>query len=163
VRRIIGIDPGLTGGIAALDVDGDQLVLVGALATPTLTTRRNGKVALDYDVRAMYRVLADLVGDAPATCVIVLEQVSTRPEEHRGRVLQTGKGWGLWRGLIGCFAVEYQAAVPQVWKKRQQLIGLGKQASVLRAKEKFPALARLTRTQHGIAEAALIAATMAGR
>lgn len=158
MKRVIGIDPGLYGGVVAIDADGDDQQIVAAFATPLLTGMRKGKAIRDYDVRAMYNVLCDVVYGAPNRPVlIVLERASTRPGQHAQAVLRTGEGYGLWRGLAHAFPVVIQYVLPQVWKRRACLIHADKRASVGRAKERFPALARLTATQHGIAEAALIA------
>jgi crossover junction endodeoxyribonuclease RuvC len=161
MRRVIGIDPGITGGIAALDIQGDTVEVVCATATPTCVGTRNRKPVPDYDVRAMYRLLADLVENAPCSCMVILERATTRPAQHAAAVLRTGEGWGLWRGIIGTLGCEYVCVQPAVWKRRANLLHTDKKASVLRAKDRFPALASLTASQHGIADAVLIAATAA--
>src|SRR4030095_9646569 len=56
--RLVGVDPGLSGAIAALDLhhDGELPVLVSVVPTPTLTYSTRKKTRRDYDVPAMYRM-----------------------------------------------------------------------------------------------------------
>jgi len=159
MRRVIGIDPGLTGGVAALDVFESGRIACSAFEpTPTLPAMRNRKLGTDFDVRGMYTLLRRLVANSPqGLCIVVLERASTRPGQHASSVLRTGEGFGLWRGLVAALDVRVQYVTPKTWKTRAQLLHADKKASVLRAKERFPELAELRASQHGIAEAALIA------
>jgi crossover junction endodeoxyribonuclease RuvC len=162
-RRVIGIDPGLTGGVVALDVDGEHVKVVGVRATPLLIGMRNKKPCNEYDVRAMHDLLADWVCDFNVgPVVVVLERASARPGQGVASMFRTGEGYGIWRGLIAAFPVEILLTSPQTWKRRMNLLGADKRASVLRAKEKFPQLATLKASEHGLAEAALIAAMGVG-
>jgi crossover junction endodeoxyribonuclease RuvC len=161
VRRYIGIDPGITGGIAAIDVNGGAVMqLVCAQATPTLPGMRRKKLVPDYDVRAMYTLVAELVESQPeGGCIAILERAGARPGQGVSSTWRTGEGFGLWKGLLAAFAIQVVYVTPNVWKQRANLIHADKRASVLRAKDTFPQLARLKASEHGIAEAALIAFT----
>ena len=58
MRRIVGIDPGLAGGLGVLDLDGAGHFLGVALhRTPTLTIHRGKKARVEYDVPAMFELL----------------------------------------------------------------------------------------------------------
>jgi hypothetical protein len=163
MRRVIGIDPGITGGVVALDISNDGHISVPfALATPTAIGMRCRRAVNEYDPRAMYLLLKELVDHAPGRCTVVLERASTRPGLAAQAVFRTGEGFGLWRGIIATLNVTTFMLTPQAWKRKQNLLHSDKRASVLCAKDKLPQLATLTATQHGIAEAALIAATAAG-
>jgi crossover junction endodeoxyribonuclease RuvC len=150
---VVGIDPGLAGGVAYLLVD-ERGAVVGAQLheTPTVVVRRGMRSRREYDVRAMWRLLRDTV---PVPSEIVIESAGARPRQGIASTFRTGYGAGLWLGLAAARELPYRIVQPQVWKRACGLLGASKPASRLRAAELVPSVRVFT---DGTAEALLIAA-----
>lgn len=156
--RVVGIDPGLTGGLALLDLGGPG---IGArlVRTPSLMVRTRQHTRRQYDVPAMWRALCELTGDDPRTEVLVaLERSGARPNQGLASTWQTGVGFGLWHGLCAARQVAVVLVAPQSWKRHHGLLGTDKRASRLRAAERFPLLGPFSAADEGPAEALLLAA-----
>jgi hypothetical protein len=183
MRRLIGIDPGLAGGLGVLDLGERGEVLGVALhRTPTLTIRRGRKARVEYDMPAMRKLLDDCchhrrsigveAGLTPAALrglervpvELMLEEQQAMPAALRGRnqggrsTFRTGLGYGLWLGLVVAAGVPYQTVRPATWKKHHGLLGADKRASRLRCAQRFPALGAIAAKDEGPAEALLLAA-----
>jgi crossover junction endodeoxyribonuclease RuvC len=158
VGCVVGIDPGLAGGVAVVLVD-EHGAVVGAQLheTPTVVVRRGKRTRREYDVRAMWRLLRDAV---PVPSEIVVESAGARPRQGVASTFRTGYGAGLWRGLAAAREVPYRIVLPQVWKRAFGLQGASKPASRLRAAEIAPSVPVFT---DGTAEALLIGAFGARR
>ena len=171
MRRIIGIDPGLAGGLGVLDLGDQGEVLAAALVrTPTLTLRRGKKERVEYDIPAMRTALTAAIDGRAAMIAdvdVVLEEQQAMPATLRGRkqggrsTFRTGLGYGLWLGLVVAARVRYQTVRPATWKRAHGLVGADKKASRLRCGERFPALAPVKHKDEGPAEALLLAAAIA--
>lgn len=141
MTTIIGIDPGLSGGIAVLR-DGE------ATAHPMPATEAD-----------LWQLLVS-VGE-PATCFV--EKVSSSPQMGVVSAFKFGRSVGLIH--MACIAAGYRVeyVTPQKWQRAMGLIvtgrGLGqgdtakKNRNKARAQELFPQL----RITHKIADALLIA------
>jgi len=155
----IGIDPGLSGAVVAVD-DAVDSPIVYWRDTPTVQLAK-GKVKRDYAVTEMRKLLQQLPGGA----TVFLEQQQAFPGQGVSSTFQTGRGFGLWEGLLAgqaCFP--YETVRPVAWQ-RVMLAGVngeGKARSLLRAGQLFPELP-LTRPRgrkpcmDGRSDAALIA------
>ena len=142
---IVGIDPGKSGGIALIDMNGS---LVDSQRMPIL---KHGKRDL-VDTAALYDWL-----DARRASVIVLEQVNAMPGQgsvsmfNFGRHTGSVEGWALSQGC------KVQWVTPQKWKKHFNL-SKDKRASLDRARLDFGEDDRWkVLANDGIAEAGLIA------
>jgi len=168
-RRFIGVDPGLSGGVAVLELAGTGRT-VRLFRTPVVVVRKRGVKRREYDVPAMLLELADACDgygmreSSGIPAVIALELVSARPApgargQGGGRVaaFRLGVGFGLWHGL----AIGLQRPVcfvpPAVWKRYAGLIGCDKAASRLKAAELYPEVGPLKAADEGPAEALLLA------
>src|SRR4029450_7882603 len=101
--RLVGIDPGLSGAVAAIDLHqgGELPALVSVVPTPTLTYTTRKKTRRDYDVPAMYRLL--VVAHSPADVQVAgvyLERQGPRPLQGVTSTFSTGVGVGLCLCLI---------------------------------------------------------------
>jgi len=163
MRRYIGVDPGLTGGLAVLDLLDDAALVAGLRRTPRVEITRNGKRRLDYDPPAMRALLAEAIDGGPSIhCVEVgLEAQGARPGQGVASTYRTGLGFGLWLGLLVAARVPYRIVTPQAWKRHAGLLGADKRASRLRAQERFPSLGAIPPADEGPAEALLLAAYLA--
>jgi hypothetical protein len=166
--RYVGIDPGLAGGLAVLELGSDGARRAVALTrTPVaIVHRRGGAEVREYDVPAMLFELLAACGSGP--CAIVLERLGPRPPargggQGRGTVsaFRSGVGVGLWHALAVTTNRPVHFVTPMAWKRHHGLLGTDKVASRLRAAERFPELGRLRAVDEGPAEALLMAAWLA--
>ena len=147
---IVGIDPGMSGGVAVLAPDGTLQALHD---TPMLTLKVARGTKQEYDIPGLCALLASYAG--PQAHVII-EEAQAMPGQGTRSMFQVGLGMGVWLGILAALALPHTRVRPQVWKKA---LGLGKdkEASRLRAMQLFPR-AELRRTKdHGRAEALLLA------
>ena len=139
---ILGIDPGKSGAIAALTLDGDLLwvedrtPLTGAAIGTWLAER--------------------LHGENVVTCWV--ERVHAMPKQGVTSVWTFGEGYGALLGALGALAIRVEHVTPGVWKRAAGL-NADKTASRQRASERWPADAPLFKRvkDDGRAEACLIA------
>jgi len=160
--RLLGIDPGLDGAFAILDLhqDGQLPHLLSVTGTPTLwyTTTRAKKRRRDYDVVCMHGMLAAACTPAPVTIGgVYLERQGARPGQGVTSTFSTGMGFGLWRGLVIGAGLPLVTVQPQVWRRGCGL-GKGKAASLRVVLERFPTQFPAHLRRHdGAADAVLLA------
>lgn len=131
----IGIDPGLSGGIAKLNYDGT--FLSAEKMPPT--------------ERDIYDALAALDG-GPETAMI--EKVSASPQMGVTSAFTFGKGYGGLRMALTASGIPFDEVTPQRWQKAMQcLTGGDKNVSKRRAQQLFPQV----KVTHAIADALIIA------
>jgi len=151
---IIGIDPGLEGGIAAIR-DGMKDVT----DIPTITRQKTKGTKREYNISAMREMLKDFKRlKMEVRCA--LESVHAMPKQGVSSMFSMGEGLGIWKGLLTGLEIPFELITPQKWKS-EMLNGTGhdKEASRLRAIQLFPALAEALKLKkdHGKAEALLLA------
>lgn len=107
----IGIDPGLDGGIASIEpknrVSLEKIILH---KTPVIGGR-------DYDIQAMRSILNEyqvIESDMFAT----IENQISMPGQGLTSTLQTGKGFGIWLGLLAGMSVSYQVVSARQWQSK---------------------------------------------
>lgn len=139
---VIGVDPGLKGGIAVLN--DNQLVLIDDM--PVVDKQTNAAL------------LADFARRWPGALVAV-EVQQAMPAQGRSSTLKTGKGWGTILGVFTALGHRVVDVRSQEWKPSFRLKGKDKEASRAYAIRLWPerseAFAR--KRDEGRAEAALIA------
>lgn len=163
MRRVVGIDPGLAGGLAIVDLYADgALARVVLHRTPTARVRHGRGFRREYDVAAMRVLIAGTI-DGTAVPHVAIERQGARPGQGVVSTFRTGLGFGLWWGIVAGAALPYSLVIPGPWKRYFGLIGLDKPASRLRAQEQFPQLGVLRPVDEGCAEAALLALYVARR
>jgi crossover junction endodeoxyribonuclease RuvC len=150
----IGIDPGLTGAVAAIDGAGHLLRLAD---TPTLVVRSGRKDRNEYQLGEMVDILlpySDQRGDAFAA----IEAVNAFPGQGVTSMFRLGYGLGLWEGITAALGISLEKVQPQRWKKTM-LNGMGKLkgAAMLKAQRLFPTAELRLKKHEGRAEALLIA------
>ena len=106
MTRILGIDPGLSGGWALIDGDAR---LLDAGNFPTRQTRKNGKASTQLDGSA----LADVLGACRDTDAFV-EAVSSRPRQ--AGQFQFGINCGMIHGILHAHGTPFELVAPAVWK-----------------------------------------------
>ena len=145
---ILGIDVGISGGIALLD--GDKLVEVRDM--PTVSKVVNGKKKRRIDARALYEIVANQDIDYG-----FVEIVNAMPNQGVSSMFAFGQASGIAEGVCASVTPNVTGVRPQTWKKYFKL-GSDKTSSRELAIEKWPDQAdRFQRIKDdGRAEAALI-------
>ena len=152
---VLGVDPGKTGGLALVEVDGvGRIDVRHAMRTPTMQVR--AKVALD-GMEAFVR-FGGRAGLPKA--VGVVELVHAMPRQGVSSSFQFGRMFGGVEVLVHCLCDRVEYVAPNVWKKAMGLSS-SKRASLdlatrmlgQEAADKWWPLMK----DEGVAEAALIA------
>jgi len=149
----IGIDPGLSGAVAALDAEG-RLLWVEDI--PTVKPEK--KTA--YDVAGMVDLL--LRSEGATVCI---EQAQGMPGQGITSTFRIGEGFGLWRGMVAALRMPLLTVRPATWQKALfKGVATGsttKEKSVSLAMQLFPGIAltpgRCRKPKDGRSDAALIA------
>jgi len=127
---VLGIDPGLSGGIAFL---GDNFP-PRAVDMPVLTVK-GAKTKRVIDAAALTALLKTLPTDTQA----VVEDVHAMPGQGVVSVFSFGKGAGIVIGVLAALGIPYTEISPTTWKKAvMRGMGREKEAAILRASQLFP-------------------------
>jgi crossover junction endodeoxyribonuclease RuvC len=140
---ILGIDPGLDGGIAI--IDGSHIELLETIPTE----KKTGFIKRQVDAQKLsniLRVYPDLV--------CYLEGVASRPGQGVASVFSFGDTYGAIRGVLGALNIPVYTVSPSKWKKALEVSS--KEDSLKASKDLFP-LVSFKKKDHNIAEALLIA------
>ena len=140
---ILGIDPGLDGGLAILD--GSSIELLETI--PTM--KKTGFIKRQVDAQKLsniLRVYPDLV--------CYLEGVASRPGQGVASVFSFGDTYGCIRGVLGALNIPIYTVTPSKWKKAIEVSS--KEDSLKASKDLFPSV-NFRKKDHNIAEALLIA------
>ncbi len=148
---VVGIDPGVNGGLALLTAAGDLLDVVDM---PTLADGTGGKQAINAPLLA-----AQLRAWAPARAFC--EFVAARPGEGPVGAFAFGRCRGVIEGTLGAIGIPVQMLAPAWWKRRVEIPPGADRKDEARSKaiSRWPAMAdRFARKRDdGRAESALIA------
>jgi hypothetical protein len=135
MKLYIGIDPGLSGGIA----------FVPEIGTPWA-----------HKMPETDRDLLDLLSDNISlhTATAMLELVHSSPQMGVKSAFTFGEGYGRLQAILTALSVPYERIRPQAWQKAMGCLTKGdKNVSKRRAQELFPTL----KVTHATADALLIA------
>ena len=133
----IGIDPGLSGGLAAITNGGD---IVTVIPMP----RVDGSAG-PLDTEAIKAWFAE--AKKGRTVCAAIERASVRPKEGIRSALTTGMNWGFLKGMLVAVGARHQEPTPQQWKKS---LGLPKRPGAERKKAKQDAVVLATQLFPGI-------------
>ena len=149
----VGIDPGLSGAVAALDSEGRLLWV------EDVPTMKPGKKTA-YDVAGMKDLL--LRSGEVTACI---EQAQGMPGQGITSTFHIGEGFGIWRGILAALEIPLLTVRPSVWQ-RSMFKGVAtgdttKEKSITLAMQLFPGIdltpGRCRRPKDGRSDAALIA------
>lgn len=137
MTMFIGIDPGLSGGLAFIDEYGPAHV-----AKMPVITNAGKKVIDSGAVRDLVEKLCGI--HQP---VAVIEKVHAMPGQGVTSMFSFGYGYGLLAGILSAMRVPVEHVRPQAWQS--VVLGgidksLGKKRSVVWAKDRFPMLGELS-------------------
>lgn len=152
-RAFVGIDPGLTGAVAAITADGALLALEAIPTAPHGKTKR-------VCGRSLRQMLEGIGLDRVALAVI--EQVASRPGQGAPSIFTFGRAYGSAEAILSALELPTDYVTPATWKRAFGLTGgtAGKAESVRKATDLFPALAGHRKGKgptHDQAEAVLLA------
>ena len=146
MRLVIGVDPGKSGALAAIDLD--TLALCAIEDMPVVDGRVTPALLADFARRTGWD---EIYG-------VAVEFVRSSPQMGVTSAFSFGYAYGV---AVGFFAAHWPCAevVPSVWKPTYHLTGKGKDASRAAAISLWPSSAALFKRvkDDGRAEAALIA------
>lgn len=147
-RILLGVDPGIRGGLAILSIDPTTLLV--AIDVPIYGTAAKERV----DVAAIVKFVRQ---HAPMHAYI--ERAQAMPRQGSSSGFKYGRAVGAIEAAITCCGIPMTIVEPSMWKKALRLYGGDKEAARQRAMQLFPAAhAMLARKMdHGRAEAALLA------
>ena len=144
----IGIDPGVTGAIAALDAD-NRLIALHDM--PTVTDGKKRRVNAPE--------LATIIG---SICTeewkyhAYVENVHAMPGQGVTSMFNFGRSAGIIDGVLGALHIPLTHVTPQKWKKAAGLIGKEKDQGRTRAIELYPSAPLSRKKDIGRADAILI-------
>lgn len=155
---ILGIDPGLSGGLVLISSDKKHPVILLKEIMPV--------IGGDLDNKKLIDIYNFCMGMSDNELVIALEQVSAMPGQGVSSMFKFGAVFGALRALCDFSGVKYHLIRPQKWQK---LVHEGvkkdlkpKDKAVISAKrifpnEKFLASERCKVAHSGLVDACLIA------
>jgi crossover junction endodeoxyribonuclease RuvC len=134
-KSYLGLDPGKSGGIGAITVDGDDVLVTAA---PWPETEED-----------TWELISQHAG-----ANAVLEKVHAMPKQGVSSTFTFGKHYGLLLGMLTAARCSYTLVPPRTWQKAMgALTGGDKNVSKRRAQQLFPGM-KLT---HATADALLMA------
>jgi crossover junction endodeoxyribonuclease RuvC len=150
MRVVLGIDPGIHGGLAIISNGNGIATLIDAIDIPTIGSGAKERV----DVAAV-RDFIKL--HAPAFALV--ERAQAMPRQGASSGFKYGRATGALEATIVLCAIPIEIIEPSTWKKHFRLPGKDKERARQRASELFPAAHALLarKRDHGRAEASLIA------
>lgn len=132
----IGIDPGVTGAIALVDVSGARPRVLDLRDMPvTMTTKSNGRVRRRVDPAALILALRDMTkGRKRGAVTAYVEDVHASPGMGVVSAFTFGHTAGVIEAALAACGVTVQLCSPSSWK-RALAVPADKAASMARATE----------------------------
>jgi len=147
---ILGIDPGLSGALAFLNVEDGILDIVDM---PTVSITRNGKTKNEVSAPMLASVIRARQVDSA-----IIEKVGAMRGQGTSSMFSFGRSVGMVEGVLAGLMIPVDYVTPQRWQKS---IGVrdGKDGSREIAARLFPAYAAMfmRKKDNGRSDAALIA------
>ena len=131
---IIGIDPGLSGGIAVLDNN----KVLDLFDMPVMADGKKNKKQLNSALLA--KLIKEKTSNSSESAVIV-EQVNAMPGQGVTSMFNFGQTFGAIKGICATLELPIFFVRPSKWKKHFELINSSKDASRTKAIEMYPHLA----------------------
>ena len=131
--RIIGIDPGLSGGIAILD----DLKIFDIYDMPIMSEGKKNKNQLN-SAQLVNIIKKNIIlnGDT----FLIVEQVSAMPGQGVTSMFNFGQTFGSIKGICAALNLPIFFVRPAKWKKHFDLINSSKDASRTKVIEMYPSI-----------------------
>lgn len=155
-KYIIGIDPGLSGALAVLDINTKKVVDIYDIPTyKTKSRARKRGYLIHMDIKGLATML-DLY--AKDTVFAVLEEPGAAPKQGLGSTFIFGHTCGAIHGVLVGLNIDVAPVKPAAWKPAMGL-GRDKNAATAMAKELYPETKHYIKLKkhHDRAEAVLLA------
>ena len=133
MMRVIGIDPGLSGGIAILD---DKKIF-DIFDMPIMSEGKKNKNQLNSAL--LVSIIKKHINSIQDTSVIV-EQVSAMPGQGVTSMFNFGQTFGSIKGICAALNLPIFYVRPAKWKKHFELINSSKDASRTKVIEMYPSI-----------------------
>lgn len=156
---VIGIDPGLKGGIVAIE---SPRKVILSHAMPLI----GGKELDLVELKTLFVHIKKLATERQCDVTVFLEKVRSRPGQGVVAMFTFGRGLGMLEGLLTALEIPMQQVVPQAWVHEMHA-GMDrkltpKARSMLAIRRLYPdinlmATAKSTKMHDGLIDAALIA------
>ena len=131
---IIGIDPGLSGGIAILENNKiKELFDMPVMSDGKKNKKQQNSALLAKLVRGNINKIED--------SVVIVEQVNAMPGQGVTSMFNFGQTFGAIKGICATLELPIFFVRPAKWKKHFELINSSKDASRTKAIEMYPHLA----------------------
>ena len=131
--RIIGIDPGLSGGIAILD----DLKIFDIYDMPIMSEGKKNKNQLN-SAQLVNIIRKNLIPDGDT--FLIVEQVSAMPGQGVTSMFNFGQTFGSIKGICAALNLPIFFVRPAKWKKHFDLINSSKDASRTKVIEMYPSI-----------------------
>ena len=130
--KIIGIDPGLSGGIAVLE--NNQVLSIFDM--PVMSEGKKNKRQLNS--AQLVTLIKENIKSSEDVAVIV-EQVNAMPGQGVTSMFNFGQTFGAIKGVCAALRLPIFFVRPSKWKKHFELINSSKDSSRTKAIEMYPA------------------------
>lgn len=143
---IVGIDPGFSGAIAMIDSQG---AIVELFDMPILMVGKRRE--LDEVVINSFFASQDIKH-------IYIEKAQSMPAQGVASTFRYGASYGILRGICVGQGIPYTLVHPKTWKKETMRdMQKGKEASIVRVGQLYPAFKLTRKKDHGKADSILLA------
>ena len=130
---IIGIDPGLSGGIAVLENN----KVLNMFDMPVMPEGKKNKRQLN-SAQLVSLIKENIKSDEEIA--VVVEQVNAMPGQGVTSMFNFGQTFGAIKGICAALGLPIFFVRPSKWKKHFELINSSKDASRTKAIEMYPSL-----------------------
>ena len=131
--RIIGIDPGLGGGIAVLD----DLKIFDVYDMPIMSEGKKNKNQLN-SAQLVNIIKKNIISNEDT--FLIVEQVSAMPGQGVTSMFNFGQTFGSIKGICAALNLPIFFVRPAKWKKHFDLINSSKDASRTKVIEMYPSI-----------------------
>ena len=131
--KIIGIDPGLSGGIAVLENN----KVLNIFDMPVMSEGKKNKRQLN-SAQLVSLIKANIKSNEEVA--VVVEQVNAMPGQGVTSMFNFGQTFGAIKGVCAALGLPIFFVRPSKWKKHFQLINSSKDSSRTKAIEMYPTL-----------------------
>ena len=131
--RIIGIDPGLSGGIAVLD----DLKIFDIYDMPIMSEGKKNKSQLN-SAQLVNIIKKNIISNGDT--FLIVEQVSAMPGQGVTSMFNFGQTFGSIKGICAALNLPIFFVRPAKWKKHFDLINSSKDASRTKVIEMYPSI-----------------------
>ena len=151
----IGIDPGITGALALLEMvpDPGKSKVMAVLPMPVLPLGKHQQPNCDK----LAEILVGWSHQAKIEPIVFLEEVHAMPGQGSVSMFNFGMGYGMVQGVLCATGLSYVLVRPQAWKKRAGLLNTEKDMARTRAQQLCPGTDLSLKKDIGKADAILIA------